>query len=165
MSYLHPHQPSWKEDFNHERDLILSRFDQDLELHHIGSTAIDGLYAKDCIDILGVITDLRKVTANGQCLTDLGYVYIGEYGIPGRAYFSKTKRKVHLHVFEHGHDQIKKHLGFVRFMQSNDAYIAQLNQLKIKLHARFSDDKESYQVHKKYFYDKIHHLYGQTQQD
>ncbi|WP_395373207.1 GrpB family protein [Marinicella sp. W31] len=165
MSYLYPHKPHWKQDYINARDLIMSGFDASLRLYHIGSTAIEGLYAKDCIDILGVTDDLDKVISNKQYLMDSNYVYKGEYGIPGRAYFSKNSRKVHLHVLEHGHDQIIKHLGFIHFMRNNSSYIAELNALKTRLQDQYPHDKEAYQLEKKPFYDKIHRLSTLTQKD
>lgn len=156
--YLFPHNLQWKKEYAFERQLIVNSYDEAIELHHIGSTAIEGLYAKDCIDILGIVEHLPKVIAGKKALVDQGYLYKGEYGIPGRAYFSKKLRKVHLHIFESGDDNIKKHLNFVERMRENSKLIKQLNDLKIQLHQKYPNDKDSYQREKQCFYDKINAL-------
>ncbi|QBY04373.1 GrpB family protein [Thalassotalea sp. HSM 43] len=169
--YLFPHNRLWQADFEREKQAILSAFCGAIEVFHIGSTAIKGLYAKDCIDVLAVVDDMSSVAPSKQQLIDLGYVYKGEYGIAGRQYFSKPQaasqsnqqgkqqgkqqRKTHLHIYQAGDEQIDKHLHFVKVMRGNSALIAELNQLKRSLAAKYPNDKEAYQMHKKCFYDRL----------
>jgi GrpB-like predicted nucleotidyltransferase (UPF0157 family) len=136
----------------------MSSYGAELELHHIGSTAVAGLNAKDCIDILGVVPNLSIVGDKKESLIDIGYDHRGPYGIPGREYFSKQHRKVHLHIFESGDFNITKHLNFVKIMRANPSLIEALNVVKEQLHIKFPVDKEAYQIGKKFFYDKIHEM-------
>lgn len=154
--YLHPHNPKWFDEYSSEEKLLLSAYKGDIQFHHIGSTAIAGLYAKDCIDILSVVPDISRVKEYVPAIEALGYDYKGSYGIDGREYFSKKKRKVHLHIFQQGHDDIRKHLGFVRLMRESAELVAQLNQLKLRLHQQFPNDKDAYQREKVFFYDELH---------
>lgn len=154
--YLHLHNPDWIEEYSAEEKLLLSAYTGDIQFHHIGSTAIAGLYAKDCIDILGVVPDISWVKQYVPAIEALGYDYKGSYGIDGREYFSKKKRKVHLHIFQQGHDDIRKHLGFVRLMRESTELADQLNELKLRLHQQFSKDKDAYQREKVFFYDELH---------
>ena len=156
--YLFDHNTHWKLDYKRESETILSSYGTGLELHHIGSTAIDGLRSKDCIDILGVVSDISKVSANKQALVDIGYVSKGSYGIDGREYFSKEHRKVHLHVFEAGNLNIQQHLNFIKVMKDNLHLVNELNTLKSRLHKSFPNNKNAYQSGKKYFYDRIHRM-------
>lgn len=153
--YIHPHKKEWKDEYINESSLILSSYGKDIKLHHIGSTAIEGLYAKDCIDILGVVDDLAEVVNRKNAIIDLGYDYKGEYGISGRQYFSKSVRKVHLHIFEEGDTNIRKHLFFVEKMRGNTSLIKELNKLKIHLHEKYPSDKDAYQREKEYFYNGL----------
>ena len=137
------------------RDSIISTYEGDIEIFHIGSTAIAGLYAKDCIDLLGVVKDISKVSTFKQNIVDLGFVYRGQNGIIGREYFSKKQRKVHLHVFQSGDVNVEKHLHFVKIMNNNVVLITELNQLKQGLHAKYPNDKELYQKGKAFFYSHI----------
>lgn len=154
--YIFPHNKKWASEYSGERDKILEAFGEGLQLFHIGSTAIEGLYAKDCIDILGVVKDLALIPEKAASLEGLGYLYKGSYGIQGREYFSKSSRKVHLHMFQEGHPEIAKHQHFVEEMRSNPKLVAQLNALKIHLHNKYPADKDRYQQEKADFYNQIH---------
>lgn len=154
--YIHPHKKEWKDEYNIESHLILSSYGEDIQLHHIGSTAIEGLYAKDCIDILGVVEDLSEVVNRKNSIVDLGYLYKGEYGIAGREYFSKSLRKTHLHIFQAGDSNINKHLFFAEIMRENKQLIKELNTLKIHLHQKHPSDKDAYQREKEFFYNKLY---------
>jgi len=156
--YLHPHNEDWQSDFQHEKNAIFSSYEGIIEIFHIGSTAITGLYAKDCIDLLGVVDDISEVSKLKHSITKLGYIHKGEYGISGREYFSKSQRKVHLHIFQCGDMEIRKHLNFVKVMQGNRELIFQLNQLKKQLQAKYPRDKDAYQNEKTIFYNRINSM-------
>jgi len=153
--YIYPHKSHWQSEFEHEKQLIQSQVCRDITLYHIGSTAIKGLYAKDCIDILGTVEDTVNIAEHKQTFLNIGYVNKGEYGIEGREYFSKAHRKVHLHIFPTGHDEIKRHLHFVNVMQGNLALINELNRIKLHLQSKYPEDKSTYQNEKTYFYRRI----------
>jgi GrpB-like predicted nucleotidyltransferase (UPF0157 family) len=153
--YLFSHNINWRNEYIIEKDAVLRAFGQGLTLHHIGSTAVAGLYAKDCIDMLGVVSDMATVSSKMDALIKLAYVYKGEYGVAGRAYFSKANRKVHLHIVEQGHAEIFKHLHFVKVMCQRPDLVEKLNQLKQQLHTKYPKDKDAYQVEKSIFYDEI----------
>jgi len=156
--YLYPHNTEWHTEFENERALIHAHYHGNIDIFHIGSTAIKGLYAKDCIDILAIVNNISHTANSNQNLSRLGYIARGEYGVPGRAYYAKKQRKVHLHIFQSGDVNIKKHLGFVRVMQGNKDLINELNQIKITLHSKYPNDKESYQHEKAFFYNRIEKL-------
>lgn len=153
--YLFPHNDNWKTEFENEKISVISAYDDEIEIFHIGSTAIKGLYAKDCLDLLGVVKNISEVSKFKQGIINIGYSYRGEYGIPKRQYFSKKQRKVHLHIFQYGDENVEKHLRFVKVMQDNAALIAELNQIKQELHAKYPKDKDSYQYEKEFFYSRI----------
>jgi GrpB-like predicted nucleotidyltransferase (UPF0157 family) len=153
--YLFPHNEQWKTEFENEKNSIITSYEGDIEIFHIGSTAIKGLYAKDCIDLLGVVKDISEVSTLKQSIVNLGFVYRGENGITGREYFSKQNRKVHLHIFQTGDKNVVKHLNFIRVMKNNVALITELNLVKQDLHTKYPKDKESYQIEKEFFYNRI----------
>jgi GrpB-like predicted nucleotidyltransferase (UPF0157 family) len=156
--YVYPHKQEWKAEYLQESERIRSRYGRAIDLHHIGSTAVVGLLAKDCIDILGVVSDLSEVVARKQTLIELGYRYRGENGIAGRRYFSKVVRKVHLHIFESGDPNVEKHLRFVKRMQGDEALVDELNRLKAELHERYPNERDAYQAGKSHFYSKLNPL-------
>ncbi len=154
--YLSPPNKNWDQDYAEACEPLLHTYGKGLKLHHIGSTAVEGLFAKDCIDILGVVPDLEEVKKKTHLITGLGFVDRGEYGIKGRAYFSKTHRKIHLHIYEKNHPNVRKHLSFVMFLCDNPEWVEELNNLKQALHAQYPKDKQRYQQEKAFFYEKIH---------
>jgi len=156
--YLFPHNDEWKSEFKNEKTSIISAYEGEIKIFHIGSTAIKGLYAKNCIDMLGVVKKISEVSILKQNIINLGYVYKGEYGISGREYFSKKQRKVHFHIFQTGDENVVKHLNFVKVMKGNLELIAELNQIKQNLHAKYPNDKESYQNKKEFFYNRINNV-------
>ena len=156
--YLHSYNKEWPLEYQKEESEILSVYDGNIKLHHIGSTAVAGLYAKDCIDILGVVENITQVKENVETLQKLGFEYKGEYGIKGREYFSKKTRKVHFHIFQERNVNIQKHLGFVQIMNMKPTLISELNSLKRELAEKYPLDKEQYQKEKKFFYDDIHKM-------
>ncbi|HSC67706.1 MAG TPA: GrpB family protein [Cellvibrio sp.] len=156
--YLHPYNNDCPKEYLKEEQAILSAYKGAIELHHIGSTAVEGLYAKDCIDILGVVADLKQASLNVSGLEKLGFEYKGSYGIDNREYFSKRSRKVHFHIFQTGNININQHLGFVRIMKSRPDLVIELNNLKTLLANKYPLDKDAYQNEKVFFYDQIHRM-------
>jgi len=153
--YLFKHRNNWAAEYLAEGTAITKSYGTAIELHHIGSTAVPGLHSKDCIDILGVVEDLSQATKRTDKLITLGYEYKGAYGIDERMYFSKTTRKVHLHIFEANNVNIDRHLKFVEIMRAKAKLVEELNAIKKTLHKKFPNNKEAYQTGKKHFYDKI----------
>lgn len=98
-----PPDPAWAEGYRRERALLMPVFGPLLvELHHIGSTAVEGLWAKPILDLMPVVTSLEAVDRLDPELEALGYQCMGEFGIPGRRYFRKggDHRTHQLHVFQ-----------------------------------------------------------------
>ena len=116
-----PPDPAWAEGYRRERALLMPVFGPLLvELHHIGSTAVEGLWAKPILDLMPVVTSLEAVDRLDPELEALGYQCMGEFGIPGRRYFRKggDHRTHQLHVFQAGdRKNILRHLavrGYLR---------------------------------------------------
>ncbi len=152
---LHPPRADWTREYAQQERMILAACGDGLQLHHIGSTAVPGLWAKDCIDVLGVCSDASRVPAWTDALQDIGYVCKGAHGIPGRVYFSKPARPVHLHVFQCGDARIQAHLSFVESLRASPARVRQLNQLKRTLTRQHAGDKAAYQRGKAAFYQSL----------
>ncbi|CAN7206422.1 GrpB family protein [Rhizobium sp. LjRoot258] len=54
-------RPGWLEDFADLRIVVMRAAPAGAYIHHIGSTAVPGLAAKDVIDIQLTVDDLEKV--------------------------------------------------------------------------------------------------------
>jgi GrpB-like predicted nucleotidyltransferase (UPF0157 family) len=85
-----PHDPKWRSAFEVESNQVAEALGENVvAVHHIGSTAIPGIYAKPIIDLLVEVKDIVQVDRQSLSMQALGYEVMGEYGIPGRRYFRK----------------------------------------------------------------------------
>ncbi len=110
-----PYDPNWPNIFEVEAALIQKALGGNcLAIHHIGSTAVPGLSAKEDIDICVVVRHLQKILAN--------YTFKGEFNIPLRYFFNKNTdtSKVNLHMVESGHEFLTLNLCFVEYLRSHD---------------------------------------------
>jgi len=74
-----PHSPKWRYNFQEESLWIRSMFSPSLVgIHHIGSTAIPGIYAKPVIDILVEVTDITAIDKKNAHMEKLGYEAMGD---------------------------------------------------------------------------------------
>ena len=115
-----PHDSRWAGEYLKEAERIKHVFGEELlEIHHIGSTAIPGIYAKPIIDFLVGVKDILRVDSFNPAMEKLGYQAYGEFGISGRRYFPKglIVRTYQIHVFQSGDPQIARHLNFRDYMR------------------------------------------------
>jgi len=144
-----PHDPGWAAAFALEAEAILDVIPEGMiELHHIGSTAIPGILAKQIIDLLGVVTELDAVDAHEHALIGLGYEAMGAFGIEGRRYFRKITpaglRTHHLHVFEAGSPHVARHLAFRDYLIAHPLVAKTYSDLKATLTADPDTRAEDY---------------------
>jgi len=143
------HHPKWRQDYAQEAYALRQIFGTNLvDIHHIGSTAIPGIYAKPIIDILVEVSDINAVDTYNAGLSLLGYQPKGEFGIAGRRYFQKGSDKVrrthHMHVFESGTAEVMHHLGFRDFLIAHPCLAKQYSELKQELLAAHAGNKDHY---------------------
>jgi len=150
-----PHDAGWPRAYASEAHRIEAALAPlDVTLHHIGSTAVAGLAAKPVIDILLVVESHQALGERTPALADLGYEAKGEFGIPGRRYFSKgpdEARTHHVHAYEQGHREIARHLGFRDFLRAHPAAAKKYGDLKTRLAAAHRDDIDAYIAGKESF--------------
>ncbi|GAE35588.1 hypothetical protein JCM9157_2702 [Halalkalibacter akibai JCM 9157] len=65
---------------------------------------IPNIKAKPVIDIMVKVTNISEVDKFNSQMEQLGYVVMGEYGIPKRRFFIKggDNRTHHVHFYEEG---------------------------------------------------------------
>jgi GrpB-like predicted nucleotidyltransferase (UPF0157 family) len=142
-----PYDEAWVAMFEDEEAIVRKALGRGvLEVHHIGSTAIPGMWAKPVLDILVVVRQIDEVDGRGRSMAAAGYGAKGEFGIPGRRFFTKggDKRTHHAHVFQKGSPDIRRHLDFRDFMIAHQVQAAAYAELKRSLAARFRDDIDAY---------------------
>lgn len=142
-----PHNGQWPLMFKEEAVKLRAIFGQEVvEIHHIGSTSIQGLKAKPVIDIMPVVKNIREVDSYNRSMERMGYEAKGEYGIAGRRYFQKggDNRTHHIHVFESGSPHIDRHLAFRDYLRAHQDVAREYGTLKSKLMDQHPYDMESY---------------------
>jgi GrpB-like predicted nucleotidyltransferase (UPF0157 family) len=141
--------PTWVESFSSEADLLRSALnDLEVEVHHIGSTSIQGIYAKPIIDILLVVRKLEDMDSRAKVMEALGYEAKGEFGIPARRYFRKDSsegiRTYQVHAFERNSAGARRHLAFRDYMNAHDRAAEAYSSLKQRLARDFPFDVQAY---------------------
>jgi len=143
------HNPAWRDEFKAEaRRITRALGDLVIHLHHIGSTAIPGIFAKPIIDFLMEVDDIVELDDRSLVMEELGYEPMGEFGIPGRRYFRKNNasgvRTHHVHAFEADSTEVERHLAFRDYMMAHPEEAQAYSDLKRKLAQEYPDDIEAY---------------------
>ncbi|MEC1507498.1 bifunctional GNAT family N-acetyltransferase/GrpB family protein [Bacillus haynesii] len=141
------YQKEWKGEFFKEKKQLEALFQNEvLHIHHIGSTSIPGMSAKPIIDILIEVKDLGSAAGFEKGMKMLGYESKGENGIPGRRFFQKggRNRTHHVHLYESGHPDIRRHLAFRDYLISHPERAEEYATLKMKLAEMFPLDMAGY---------------------
>ena len=143
-----PYDPSWPSRYRREAALLREALGDCLvEIHHIGSTSVPGLWAKPIIDILPVVTAVEEADRRRAALEALGYEYLGEFGIPGRRYLRKggDHRTHQVHLFgRESRDEIRRHLAVPAYLRCHPDAAWDYAQLKRRLARCFPRDIDGY---------------------
>ena len=142
-----PHDPAWKDAYRREERILREVLgDEIVEVHHIGSTSVPALPAKPIIDILVGVRDIGRVDLYNDAMARAGYEARGEYGIPGRRFFTKgiPKRTHNVHVFRVDDPDFRRHLYFRDYLIAHPEAAKQYGQLKKANAAACNDDIEKY---------------------
>jgi len=155
-----PHNPNWAAMFQAEADQLTPIFGSEaVAIEHIGSSAIPGIKAKPIIDILVAVKDIEQVDDFNEQMIALGYEPRGEFGIPGRRYFSTghtdADRPRHVHAFQSGNPQVARHIDFRDYMRAHPDDAQAYSRLKETLAEKFPNDVESYTGGKSDFIHEI----------
>ena len=154
-----PSDSNWSELFKKEANGLAALLGREVvAIHHIGSTAIPGIIAKPIIDILVEIHDINKMDEFNAEMIKLGYQPKGEFGIPGRRFFTKsdgTTRTHHAHVFQTGDPEVERHLSFKEYMTAHPKEAQAYSRLKEELAGKFPEDINGYTQAKGDFIKRI----------
>lgn len=136
---IRAHDPKWADAYEREASQLKQSFGDCLQgIDHIGGTAIAGIFTKPIIDILVQVPSLADVDPRTPELIARGYDARGEYGIPGRRYFSrkvstKNVHGFHVHVYQSGSDNAFRHLAFRDFLKLRPEVAQEYSELKRSL--------------------------------
>jgi GrpB-like predicted nucleotidyltransferase (UPF0157 family) len=152
---LTDYDPEWPERARrYEHDLAFLG-DQIVAVHHIGSTAVQGLIAKPIIDLIVLVRDLATLDAKRGEIEAKGYGWHGEYGIKGRRYCTRDddrgERLANIHMFQWDSAEPMRHVAFRDYLRAHPeaarAY-AQEKRRAQELHSsnshKYADEKDAW---------------------
>lgn len=157
IKLIEPYNPNWQTEFMELKNYLLENlYGLDLDIQHIGSTAIPNLPAKPILDIDIIINDKSLLGEVSKRLENIGYNNKGEQGIEGRFAFRqisenspkgkgfKKWQEHHLYVCFSDSLALKNHLLFKEALLSNSKFVDQYAALKINLVKENGMTREKY---------------------
>jgi len=153
------HDKSWKPMFELESERLQHLFgDLVINIHHVGSTAVPGIYAKPIIDILIEVKSIGEVDQYNPGMRQLGYLPKGEFGISGRRFFIKgteVDRTHHVHIYEVGDVEVGRHVNFRDYLKLHPDAAMEYSNLKQMLSKQYPYDIDAYMFEKSSFISEL----------
>lgn len=148
-----PYDPAWKDAFEEIKGEIEAALgDLILGVEHVGSTSVEGLSAKPCIDVDVVIADYSVFAEVVRRLETIGYSHEGDLGIRDREAFRYSDKphllKHHLYVCPRDSRELHRHLTFRDYLRSHPEAAKQYSQVKERAAQLFPEDMDQYIAYK-----------------
>ena len=119
-----------------------------LGIEHVGSTSVEGMSAKPCIDLDVIIEDYSAFAAVVDGLKAIGYIHEGALGIKHREAFTYLDKphlmSHHLYVCPKDSAELRRHITFRDFLQSNPDAVAKYSKIKENAAELYSNDIDKY---------------------
>ena len=145
---LVPHDPAWAGRAAAESARLSEAIGATLiRIEHVGSTSIAGIVAKPTIDLMPIVRSLSELDARRPHVEALGYVWRGEFGIPGRRYCileQQGRRLFHVHCQQDGHPEVARTLDFRDYLRAHPEEARAYEALKRVAAAAHPDDTLAY---------------------
>ena len=160
-----PYDAKWKSDFENIRQEIENAIgDLIVGVEHVGSTSVDGLSAKPCIDIDVVIKDYSVFDDVVDKLKSIGYIHEGNLGIEDREafkYLDKPHLQAHhLYVCPQQSRELYRHITFRDFLRKNPEAVKKYGAVKEMAAQLFPDDIEKYIEYKSPCIEELYKMCG-----
>lgn len=148
-----PYDAAWKTAFEDiKREIQYALADLIIGIEHVGSTSVEGLSAKPCIDIDIIIQDYTSFDKIVKKLANIGYVHEGNLGIENREAFRYSNKPHlmthHLYVCPQNSKELHRHIAFRDFLRNNPEAARQYGQIKETAAQLFPDDIDQYMAYK-----------------
>lgn len=159
------YDPRWQQDFRRVRsdlrEALVGVGVRDIE--HVGSTAVPGLAAKPVIDV-DIVVPADAVDAAIAALQRVGYVHLGEMGVPDRHAFEvPTSPRRNVYVTVEGCVALRNHLAVRDALRTDAAARKAYGSLKMRLSEREWEDTDQYVSAKSAFLQRILQRSGFTE--
>ncbi|MBT3321483.1 MAG: GrpB family protein [Anaerolineae bacterium] len=138
MKYITDYNPNWISQFEHIANWLRKRLPSNCHVHHVGSTSIIGMPAKNIVDI-DIECPIGSMSAIIKALKLAGYEHEGDKGILGREAFRPKEGTEasflyphHLYACESNARELYKHLAFKNYLLENPKKAEWLAKHKIE---------------------------------
>ena len=160
-----PYDEKWKIDFEKiKSELENSIGDLIVGIEHVGSTSVEGLSAKPCIDIDVVIKDYAVFDEVVSRLESIGYIYEGNLGIEEREAFKYSDKPHlqthHLYVCPQDSKELFHHITFRNYLRNNPEAIKKYSAIKEKAAQLFPNDIDKYMEYKSSCIEELYEMCG-----
>ena len=144
-----PYDAAWKSAFEAIRDEIEAALgDLIIGIEHVGSTSVEGMSAKPCIDMDVIIKDYSAFGEIVRKLGAIGYIHEGDLGIKDREAFKYTDKPHlmmhHLYVCPRESEELRRHIVFRDFLRQNPEAVKKYSLMKEKAAELFPNDIDGY---------------------
>ena len=160
-----PYDAKWKSDFEnirHEIERAIGTLIVGVE--HVGSTSVEGLSAKPCIDIDVVIKDYSVFDDVVDRLAAIGYILEGNLGIEEREafkYINKPHLQTHhLYVCPQKSKELHRHITFRDFLRKTPEAAKRYGAVKESAALLFPDSIEKYIEYKSSCIEELYEMCG-----
>lgn len=151
--FLTAHNEAWEAQYAEEEAALKKILPPSATLHHIGSTAVKGIWAKPIIDILAEVGDLRQASA---ILQSNGWTQMAESETRislNKGYLESGfgDRVFHLHLRKAGDTD---ELYFRDYLNAHPEVAKEYEALKLRLWKQYEHDRDGYTNAKTAFVQK-----------
>lgn len=160
-----PYDRAWKTAFEKiKEELDQAIGDLILGIEHVGSTSVEGMSAKPCIDIDVIIQDYSVFDAVVSRLEAVGYLHEGDLGIKDREAFQYSNKPHlqthHLYVCPQYSEELHRHITFRDFLRSHPEAAKTYSSVKETAAQLFPEDIEQYIAYKSPCIEELYALCG-----
>ena len=160
-----PYDKAWKSAFEEiKKEIVCASGDLIIGIEHVGSTSVEGMSAKPCIDIDVVIEDYSKFEAVVCGLAKIGYIHEGDLGIKDReafAYRDKPHLQTHhLYVCPKDSAELHRHVTFRNFLNGHADAVKQYSAVKETAARLYPNDIDGYIAYKSPCIEELYSLCG-----
>ena len=164
-----PYNKAWRSDFEKIKSEIEAAVgDLIVGIEHVGSTSVEGMWAKPCIDLDVIIRDYTVFDDVVDRLKTIGYFHEGDLGIKGREAFRYSHkphlRTHHLYVCPQDSEELHRHITFRDFLRSHPEAVKKYSLVKETAARLFPDDIDGYIAYKSPCIEELYGLCGLKRQ-
>ena len=144
-----PYDQAWKNAFEEIKTEIEAEIGAlIIGIEHVGSTSVEGMSAKPCIDIDVIIKDYSVFGEIVRKLGAIGYIHEGDLGIKDREAFKYADKphlmQHHLYVCPQDSEELRRHITFRDFLRRTPEAVRKYSLVKEKAAELFPDEINQY---------------------